>query len=103
MTTNRTMKLYHVTHEDNQFSVVERGILTSRARGRMAASWLVTECNRDWAISHVCKMHPGWTKESLVVFTVTVRRSMLRRTKKRGVWYCIYDINPNRIIECEVI
>lgn len=102
MTYNRTVTLYHVTHEDNWFGIVERGLLTARARGRMNAIWLVTASNREWACQHVLKMHPGWTLENLVIFEVTVRRSWLRGTKMRGVWYCIEDIQPNRIIDSEV-
>jgi len=102
MTTDRTMTLYHVTHEDNWFGVVEHGLLTARARDRRKAIWLVTESNQTWASSHVLKTHPGWTPESLVTFVVTVRRSWLRKTRMRGVWYCVEDIPPNRIIDSEV-
>jgi len=99
---NRTVTLYHVAHENNWYSIVERGLLTRLARGRIPAIWLVTKTNRSWAIDHVCKMHPGWTKESLVIFEVAVRRSNLKKTKMRGVWYCMSDIQPNGIKDCEV-
>jgi hypothetical protein len=95
---DRTMTFYHVSHGDNWYSIVEHGLDTKRSTGRKPAIWLVTPSRLSWAISHVCRLK-GYTPNDLVVFTVTVRRSWLQKTKMRGVWCCMVDIQPDRIID----
>lgn len=77
------------------------GLQPERSLGAREELWLCSASNIVWAIKHLAKHH-GLPEHGFMVFKVTVRRSWLRRTGKRGVWRCSHEICPCRILDDEV-
>ncbi len=89
------MKLRHATIVRRLPSILQRGLLCSRSRGRRKVVWLHTPNKTGWATLHTVKRHGGRV-EAVVVVEVNVPRSWLRRSRK-GLWYCIHDVPADRV------
>jgi hypothetical protein len=87
--------LRHATPSRNLNSILRRGLLRSRSRGKLSVVWLHAPGKTAWALLHTVKRHGG-PVEAVVVLLVDVPRSWLRRSKK-GLWYSIKDIPAERI------
>jgi hypothetical protein len=90
------MRLRHATPVRNLDSIRARGLLTSMSRGALPLVWLHAPAATRWAVPHVSRRH-GVPVEAVVVLTVNVPRSWLRRNR-RGLWTCDRDIPPARIV-----
>lgn len=97
--TNRTVTLYHVTPSVNRFPVEILGLQSDFSSGRKGV-FLVAKSRIGWAIKHTSD-RTGLPASELMVVTVAVRRSSIRRvtwrTVARGVWRHVGDIFPCRI------
>ena len=80
------MKLYHATLAAHRDSILEHGLLPSRAVGKIKGVWLHTASKREWAILHTMKRH-NVTMDEVVIIEVKVPRSALTR-RWRGLWSC---------------
>lgn len=106
--TDRTMILYHVTVRENWFPIQTLGLLTqfNDEKVAMKGIFLVSKDRVKWAMDHVSSRH-GRSIGELIVVTVRVRRSKLRkitfRTVKNGVWLHRTDILPCRIESLEYV
>jgi hypothetical protein len=89
------MLLRHATLIRNLPGIERRGLLCSKSKGKLAVVWLHTAAKTSWAFLHTIKRHGG-RAEAVVVLLVDVPRHWLRRNRK-GLWYCIHDIAPDRI------
>jgi hypothetical protein len=90
------MLLRHATPARNLDSIRRRGLLTAMSRGALPLIWLHAPGASLWAVPHVSRRH-GVPAEAVVVLTVNVPRSWLRRNR-RGLWTCDRDIPPARIV-----
>ena len=90
------MILRHATPARNLNSILRRGLLCSKSRGRLPAVWVCSPDKTLWAAAHVVRRHGGRI-ESTVVLELDVPRSWLRRSRK-GLWYSPRDIPPGRIL-----
>lgn len=88
------MKLYHATPRRNLGSIMIRGLLCSKSRGKRPAVWLAAMAKAPWAVLHVIKRH-AVRAESVVILEVEVPRSWLRRSRKR-LWFCSRDLPASR-------
>jgi hypothetical protein len=87
--------LRHATPARNLDSVLRRGLLTAKSRGRLKVVWLHSAAASSWAILHTIKRHGGRVEE-VVILEADVPRSWLRRSRRR-LWYCPRDIPADRI------
>ena len=90
------MLLRHATPSKNLFPIIDDGILCSKAKGRLKVAWLHSAAKSSWALIHTVQRHGGRI-EDVVVLEVDVPRSWLRKSR-RGLWYCVRDIPPIRIV-----
>ena len=90
------MLLRHATPARNLDSIRRRGLLTAMSRGALPLIWLHAPGASLWAVPHVSRRH-GVPAEAVVVLTVNVPRSWVRRNR-RGLWTCDRDIPPARIV-----
>jgi hypothetical protein len=88
------MLLRHSTPAKNLASILRRGLLVSKSKGRLAAVWLHA-AKTSWAVLHTVHRHGG-PVEQVVVLDVAVPRRWLRRSR-RGLWYALRDIPAGRI------
>lgn len=89
------MLLYHATPVRNDASILRTGLETARAVGAKKVVWLHTRANTPWAVLHVAKRHRCDPRD-VVVFEVRVSKKHLRRFR-RGLWYCVVDVPPQRL------
>ncbi|HEY7425028.1 MAG TPA: hypothetical protein VH682_12425 [Gemmataceae bacterium] len=89
------MKLRHATPARNLASILKRGLLISKSKGKRKAVWLHATAKTSWAVLHTVKRHGG-PVEQVVVLDISLPRRWLRRCK-RGLWYCLRDIPAARI------
>jgi hypothetical protein len=89
------MILRHATPARNLNSVLRRGLLCSKSKGRMKVVWLHSAAKSDWAALHTVRRHGGRV-EGIVIIEVEVPRAWLRRNRKR-LWFSSRDIPPGRI------
>jgi hypothetical protein len=89
------MLLRHATIARNLPSVLKRGLLCSRSKGRLKVVWLHAASKSSWAALHTVKRHGGRV-EQVVVLELNVPRRLLRRSRK-GLWYCVRDILADRV------
>jgi hypothetical protein len=88
------MKLRHATPRRNLASIGRLGLLCSKSQGRRKVVWLHAPGKTAWAILHTIERHGGRV-EDVVVIELNVPRRWLRRSRK-GLWYCLGDIPPER-------
>jgi hypothetical protein len=89
------MLLRHATPARNLPSIGKRGLLCRKSRGRRKVVWLHAPAKSAWAAIHMVERHGGRV-EHVAVLEVEVPRSWLRRSRK-GLWYSLLDIPPERI------
>jgi hypothetical protein len=92
------MLLRHATLARNLNSILRRGLLASKSRGKLAAVWACGRVQTWWAALHVVLRHGGRI-ESTVVLEIDVPRAWLRRHggAAKGLWYTLRDVGPDRI------
>jgi hypothetical protein len=86
------MLLRHATLARNLPSILARGLLCSKSRGRLRAVWLHSPAASTCAALHTIKRHGGRV-EGVVIIEVALPRRWLRRGRKR-LWYATRDIPP---------
>ena len=91
---NRLVTVRHATPRRNLRSILRVGIDPARSRGKLRAVWLHTAALSTWAVDHVARRHQT---DDVIVLTVRVPRSALRRSSRRGVWFCLQVITPEQI------
>ncbi len=96
-TVHGTVRLRHATPGKNLLSIADDGLLCSKARGKRKVVWLHSPERSSWAEIHTVKRHGGRVQD-VVVLEVSIPRSWLRRNR-RGLWYCVRDIPPGRIVD----
>ena len=89
------MLLRHATPACNLNSILRGGLLCSKSQGRLPVVWVCSPARSSWAVLHVFKRHGGRV-ENTVVLEVDVPRAWLRKNRK-GLWYSVRDIPPDRI------
>ena len=89
------MKLRHATLARNLASICRAGLLTSKRQGKLPAVWLCCRAKTAWAALHTIRRHGGRV-EGVVILEIDVPRRWLRRSK-RGLYYSLHDIPPERI------
>lgn len=98
------MIYYHVTIQQNMYSIREHGILTSKARTVTKAVYLVTKSQLPWAVKHV-QMRYNVRRAAIIIIAVSIpRRWLLNATMAnfrghRGIWQCKRDIEPGQIVQ----
>jgi hypothetical protein len=81
-------------------SIRRSGLLCAKSKGRLKAVWLHAPSRSAWAALHTVRRHGG-RAEGVVILTVEVPRSRLRRSQ-RGLWFTTSDV-PASSIAAEVI
>jgi hypothetical protein len=89
------MLLRHATLLRNLPSIERRGLLCSKSQGRLKVVWLHTAAKSFWATLHTLRRHGG-RAEAVLILLVDVPRAWLRKNRK-GLWYSIPDLSPDRI------
>jgi hypothetical protein len=87
--------LRHATLLRNLPSIERRGLLCCKSRGRLPVVWLHTPAKSTWALLHTIRRHGG-RAEAVLILLVDVPRAWLRKNRK-GLWYSVRDIPPDRI------
>jgi len=75
--------------------IERRGLLCCKSQGRLPVVWLHTPAKSFWATLHTLRRH-GDRAEAVLILLVDVPRAWLRKNRK-GLWYSIRDIAPDRI------
>ena len=75
------MLLRHATPSRNLRSIQKLGLLTAKSKGRLKVVWLHAISKSEWALLHTVKRHGGRVQD-VVVLTVDVPRSWLRRSRR---------------------
>jgi hypothetical protein len=86
------MILRHATPARNLNSILRRGLLCCRSRGKLPVVWLHTPGRSPGAVLHTVGRHGG-RPEAVVIIELEVPRRWLRRSRK-GLWYCRRDLPP---------
>jgi hypothetical protein len=86
------MLLRHATPARNLNSILRRGLLCSKSRGRLPVVWLHSPGRSEWAVLHTVGRHGG-RPDTVVVIELEVPCRWLRRSRK-GLWCCRRDVPP---------
>ena len=78
------MKLRHATPSRNLTSILQRGLLTHKNKGRLPVVLLHTPGKTSWALLYTVKRHGGRV-EDVIVFEVNVPARWLRYRSRRGL------------------
>ena len=89
------MLLRHATPARNVASILRHGLLCAKSQGRRKVVWLHAPAKSWWALIHTVERHGGRV-EHVAVLEVELLRSWLRKSRK-GLWYSVRDIPPDRI------
>jgi RNA:NAD 2'-phosphotransferase (TPT1/KptA family) len=89
------MLLRHATPRRNLPSILSRGLLCARSKGRLPVVWLHSATATPWATLHVVRRHGGRV-ENIVILEVELPRARLRRNRRR-LWFAAEDIAPDCI------
>ena len=89
------MLLRHATLIRNLPGIERRGLLCSKSKGKRPVVWLHSPAKSFWATLHTLRRHGG-RAEAVIILLVDVPRSWLRKNRK-GLWYSVRDIPPDRI------
>src|SRR5262245_17461407 len=90
------MLLRHATLSKNLPGIIRRGLLTKKSRGARPVVWLCSAARVFWAVLHTIRRHGG-RAEAVVVLEVNVPRARLRRSHRRGLYYCPSDVPADAI------
>lgn len=91
-----TAIVYHVTPDENVFSINVSGIDPAKARGKMRASWFVSKNNIEWAAIHASVQH-GVTPDNLSICACLIDATALYKFFKPGFYYCYQVVTPESI------
>jgi hypothetical protein len=80
----------------NLSSILQRGLLTRKSKGRLPVVWLHAPGKTSWALLHTVRRHGGRV-EDVIVFEVNVPARWLRHSPRRGLWYVRRDVPPARL------
>lgn len=86
--------MYHATPAENLPSILRRGLLKARSKGRLKAVWAVPAAGIPWACMHVAWKH-GVPITDVVVIEMDVPKSWLRRSQ-RNLYWMPCDVSPER-------
>ena len=89
------MLVHHATLERLLPSIHATGLDPRRSKTKRRAVYLHTAGMSTWAMLHAVRRHGGRIEEVCII-DVDMPRSWLRRTGKRGLWYCQQVITPDR-------
>jgi hypothetical protein len=90
------MIVVHATTYNRLDSIEKGGFKTCYSRGKRPAVWFACPSARHWAWLHVQRKHKP-KDGKVVLFTVDVPRSWLKRHGPRGLYYCVRDVPASRI------
>jgi len=93
MSRRTTLRRYHLTHQSLIFPIIASGLQARSAGGRL---WLCTGNLRTKIREHVAARH-GWPRDEVVTLAVEVPRSVLRRSKWSGCFFCrctLWHVEP---------
>jgi hypothetical protein len=83
-----TKLCYHLTTYNAAKSIIDAGFIDPAfSQGRQKVNWYVSSRLISWAIPHVCQRHEA-ELEQIVIFTVKTPATDMRRSNKRGIYYC---------------
>lgn len=91
------MILRHATTKARVDSIMRAGILCAKSRTKQRVVWLHVPSRTPWAYLHMLGKH-CWRVEDVVILEVKVPRAWLRRSAAKGLWRCVKDIPPERIV-----
>jgi len=86
--------LYHVSLRENETSILSKGVLATKSKGRRTGSYWVTEDNLIWAIVHVSARHSVSVNE-ILIFVGIVQVDDIQRTARPGVFFVPTDVQVN--------
>jgi hypothetical protein len=89
------MLFKHATLRRHLPSILARGLLCSKSKGKLRVVWLHTPSASPWAVIHTHARHGGRV-EDVVVLEIDVPRSRVRRNRRR-LWTAAADIGPEHI------
>ena len=91
-----TIVVYHLTPEENVWSINVSGINPGKALGKMRASWFVSKNHIEWAAIHASVRHHV-TPDGLSVCACLIETSLLYKFFKPGFYYCYNTVQPESI------
>ena len=62
------MKLRHATPSRNLASILQRGLLCRKSKGRLPVVWLHAPGKTSWALLHTVKRHGGRVEDVIVLW-----------------------------------
>jgi len=89
-----TVTLYHVSLRENEASILSKGVLALKSKGRRSGSYWVTEDRLLWAILHVSARHSVSVNEILVYVGIAPFDD-LQRTARPNVYFIPTDVPVN--------
>lgn len=93
MGTGFGVTLYHVSLRENEASILAKGVLATRSRGKRTGSYWVAEENIVWAIVHVSARHAVSVNEILIYVAVIDPEEIdIQRTARPGVFFVPNDV-----------
>lgn len=84
------VRVFHVTPARNAKSILKRGILCSKSKGKLRRIWLCDAERLNWALVHVARHHKT-TPDQMRVFTCEVNIFRLR-VIRLGVFTLDFDM-----------
>ncbi len=90
------MILRHATPRQNLSGIRQAGLLCGKSRCRLPVVWLHSPGRSSCAVLHVAKRHRV-TVEEVAVLEISVPRSWLRCSPRRGLLVCPRDVPSWRI------
>lgn len=89
------MRLVHITHVDNVWSIMRWGLDPQLAQSPRGI-WLATEAAEETARCHVLKNH-GWREEDVVTLRVLVSHVEVYRHADTPYYVAPRGVTPGRI------
>lgn len=90
------MRLQHTTTSGTLTSILLKGLLRSRSKGKLKVVWFHVPSLAPWGFLHVVRRHGGDVRR-VVSVECDVPRSWLRKAPRKGLYYCVCDVPPARI------
>lgn len=85
--------LYHVSLRENEESILKKGVLATRSKGKRIGSYWVVEERLGWAIIHISARHAVNVNEIMIfVAALDVERIEVQRTGREGVFFIPEDV-----------
>ncbi len=92
------MLFIHATLSTNLPSILEQGLLTSKATGAKPVVWLGSPSKMAWACLHIQGRHNALPTQTCVL-EVDIPRTWVRKHggSQKGLWFTDRDVPPLRI------